>query len=568
MSSAGGVPAVRVGEAIADAIVAEGIDVAFGLIGEGNIAVTQRLGENTAVRWYAPRREDAVVSMADGYVRRSGADVGFATVTCGPGLTNAVTALTEARKAGTPLVVLTGDTPKTEYQHPQAIDEHVFAASTGAGVHEIRSPSTAIEDVALAFRRARRERRPVVLTLSADFADEAYVGPPARRNASPTDLTPGLVGPPETIVKDVAEAAGAARRPVILAGRGAVVSGARDDLVGLAEELGAPLATTLRARGLFARHPLAVGMAGGFPDGLANECLEEADLVLAFGTSLSDQTTKGGSLLNSEDVVLFDADPAASCARTRPVYTVATDARAAAVALRGAVENGADAAVRKARYEQAAATLAERRLALDRSSTNGPERFDARRLARAIDALAPAERNVVVDLGYFTPEACRYVSVDAPGRFIYVVNFGSIGLSVATAAGASIADPDVPTLVLVGDGGLMMSIGELETIARYRLPVVVVVFDDSALGIEYHALRLRRGDPRLAAFPDVDFAGVARAFGMDAVTVRSLQELHRACRRDAIWTAPYLIDARIDGTVETAWLHELVEAGWHRREDP
>jgi thiamine pyrophosphate-dependent acetolactate synthase large subunit-like protein len=113
----------------------------------------------------------------------------------------------------------------------------------------------------------------------------------------------------------------------------------------------------------------------------------------------------------------------------------------------------------------------------------------------------------------------------------------------------------------------MMSIGELETIVRYGLPVAVIVFDDSALGIEYHALRLRGGDPRFASFPDVDFAQVGRAFGLDAVTVHSSHELHSACQ-SATWQAPFLIDARIDGTVETGWLHELVEAGWHQHGKP
>jgi thiamine pyrophosphate-dependent acetolactate synthase large subunit-like protein len=554
---------MRVGEAIGDAIVAEGIDIAFGLIGEGNIAVAQRLGENPGVRWYAARREDAVVSMADGYMRRSGVDVGFATVTCGPGFTNAVTAIAEARKAGTPLVVLTGDTPREEPLHPQAIDEHTFAAATGAGVHQVRSPVTAVEDVELAFRRARRERRPIVLILSADYADQLYSGPPAENDARMHALSPDRASPSNAILSEVADAAGTAERPVILAGRGAFRAGASNALTELAEQLGAPLATTLRARGLFAGHRLEVGMAGGFPDGLANELLQGADLVLAFGTSLSDQTTKAGALFNADDVVLFDPDPEACVSRIRPRRAFAADVRVAAEALRHTIANRSDRAARRARLETTLTALAERRSA-DNGSAQETERFDAMVLAMTIDALAPASRNVVVDLGYFTPEACRHVAVNAPGRFIYTVNFGSIGLSLATAAGASIADPQVPTLALVGDGGLLMSIGELETIGRYRLPVTVVVFDDSALGIEYHALRLRQGDPHLAAFPPVDFASVARAFGIEAVTVHSAHELHQACSGSEVWQAPFLIDARVDGTVETDWLRELVDAGWHQ----
>lgn len=550
---------MRVGEAIGDAIIAEGVEVAFGLIGEGNIAVAQRLGESPNIRWYAARREDAVVSMADGYVRRSGVDAGFATVTCGPGFTNGLTALVEARKADTPLVVLTGDTPVEEHLHPQAIDEQAFATATGAGVHTVRSPLTAVEDVEIAFRRARRERRPIVLVVPVDHVDEEYRGRTPRSALPTARLLPDLAAPSDRALSEAVGVVRASARPVILAGRGAVVGDAKDDLIALAEELGAPLATTLRARGLFAGHPLSVGMAGGFPNSVANECLQQADLVLAFGTTLSDQTTKNGALINADNVVLFAEDPAACVSRVRPTRFVATDVRLGAAALVRIVRDGLTAV-------NMAPVVARHSVSGEKAAgaaDDGQGPFDARSLAAAIDALAPPSRNVVVDLGYFTPEACRYIDVDGAGRFLYPVNFGSIGLAVATAAGASIADPEVPTLALVGDGGLMMSIGELETIGRYRLPVVVVVFDDSALGLEYHALRLRRGKTGLAAFPDVDFTAVALGFGMEGITVRSVDELRRACEESVTWTAPLLIDAKIDGTVETDWLRELVQAGWH-----
>jgi acetolactate synthase-1/2/3 large subunit len=550
----------RVGEAVGDAIVAQGVTTVFGLVGEGNVAVAQRLGERPDVRWFAARREDAVVSMADGYVRRAGVDAGFATVTCGPGLTNALTAITEARKAGTPMVILTGDTPVSEHLHPQAIDEQAFSLATGAGVHTVRTSLTAVEDVEIAFQRARDERRPIVLVLPVDLVDVRYRGAPPRPTDGLRVRRPMPAAPPDGTVREVLGALAGSTRPAILAGRGAVDAGARDTLVALAEQLGAPLATTLRARGLFAGHRLAVGMAGGFPDGSANECLAAADLVLAFGTSLSDQTTKGGSLLRAEDVVVFTDDPASCVSSVRPTRVVATDVGLAAVALTAALERH-DATYLERRGP--ASRWDQPRPGADVTAEDEDRPFDARALAASLDELAPPNRNVVVDLGYFTAEACRYVAVDGPRRFLYAVNFGSIGLSVATAAGASVADPDVPTLALVGDGGLMMSVGELETIARYKLPVTVVVFDDSALGIEYHALRLRRSDPSLVEFPDVDFAAVARAVGMDAVTVRSPDELRRACSESIGWVRPTLIDGRIDGTVETEWLQELVAAGWH-----
>lgn len=109
----------------------------------------------------------------------------------------------------------------------------------------------------------------------------------------------------------------------------------------------------------------------------------------------------------------------------------------------------------------------------------------------------------------------------------------------------------------------MMAVGELETLRRYSLPVIVV-FDDSAYGIEYHALRIRQTDTRLAVLDDVDFAAVARGFGMHATTVRTISELRAAGATFGATTGPILIDAKINGKVETRWLNELVARGWHQ----
>lgn len=555
---------MRVGEAIADGISAEGVTAAFGLLGEGNIAVIERFAEQGHVDWFAARREDAAVCMADGYARRAGAGVGFATVTHGPGLTNALTAFTEARKAGTSLVVLTGDTAREDFTHPQAIEERAFVEPTGAGVHTVRSASTAVEDVAIAFSRARLEGRPIALILASDLADEAYLGPPiAEQRLRRGERSAQRLVPEERAILSVARHVLAAKRPVILAGRGAVASGARDELVALGDEIGALLTTTLPARGLFHGHPYEVGVAGSFGEGLANDLLCGADLILAFGTSLSDYTSKGMSLFRHANVVQFDVDPTATSETVTVEHAVIGDARASAAALLARLRDETSGAVGY-RTQDVLEAISSHRPGDDLADESGPERLDPRTLALELDALLPAGRAVVVDLGYFTAEACKYIAVNDPRKFVFPINFGSIGLALATAAGASVADRSVPTVAVVGDGGLMTAIGELETLRRYNLPVIVVVFDDSAYGIEYHALRIRQTETRLSVFDDVDFAAVARGFGIHAVTVRTIEELREAGPTFGAMTGPILIDAKVNGRVETQWLKELVAAGWHQ----
>jgi acetolactate synthase-1/2/3 large subunit len=537
-----------VARTVAEAVGREGVTAAFGLVGEGNIAVVEQLIERGGIEWYAARREDAAVLMADGYARRTGT-VGFATITHGPGVTNAVTALTEARRAGTPLVILAGDTARKELAHPQAIDVRAVVAVTGAGTRVVRRAADAAADVAAAFEWARRAG-PIVLILASDLAEEATT-PVSARKAALTAGAPEQEGPDSCALAAVVELVHSAKRPVVLAGRGVATAGARDEVVALGDAIGALFATTLLSRGLFADNPWNLGFAGGFGEAPANELLAHADLILAFGTSLSEYTSKGGHLFASAKTVRFDIDNRAD---------VRGDVRASATALRTAL--GSAPPTTGYRTEKVRAVVAARHPA-----GADDDALDATNLAAELDVLLPTDRTIIVDLGYFTAEACRYVRIPAPRRFLFPLNFGSIGLALATAAGAAVAGRESPTVALVGDGGLMAAIGELETLRRYSLPLTVVVFNDSAYGVEYHAARVRGADPGIAQFDDVDFAAVARGFGIDADTVRTLGELRALQGRLGATDRPFLLDAKIDGTVETPWLKEIIAAGWHRYED-
>jgi acetolactate synthase I/II/III large subunit len=536
-----------VADAIAEAVRYEGVTAAFGLVGEGNIAVVEQLIERGGIEWYAARREDAAVLMADGYARRTGA-VGFATITHGPGVTNAATALTEASRARTPLVVLAGDTARNEPAHPQAIDVRAVVSVTGARTRVIQRAADAADDVEAAFASARRDG-PIVLILASDLAEEKATLAPVREHASPPG-TPGPHRPDNRALAAVVDLVSSAKRPVVLAGRGVVTANARDEVTSLGDAIGALFATTLLSRGLFADNPWNLGFAGGFGEALANELLADADLILAFGTSLSEYTSKGGHLFERAKVVRFDLDERAD---------VVGDVRASAVALRAAVRSTTDPV--GYRTAQVRAVVAARNQA--GADEDG---LDATNLAVELDALLPTDRTVVVDLGYFTAEACRYIRIPAPRQFLFPLNFGSIGLALATGAGAAAADRKSPTVACVGDGGLMAAIGELETLRRHSLPLTVVVFNDSAYGVEYHAARVRGTDPAIAQFDDVDFAAVARGFGVQSATVRTLGELRALQGQLGSADRPFLLDAKIDGTVETPWLKEIIAAGWHQCE--
>ncbi|HST42826.1 MAG TPA: thiamine pyrophosphate-binding protein [Conexibacter sp.] len=324
-----------VADAVGAALAAAGVRVVFGVLGSGNLVVTNALVAGGA-RFVAARHEGGAACMADGYSRVSG-EVGVVTVHQGPGLTNAMTGIAEAAKSRTPLLVLAADTPAAALHSNFRIDQAAMVEAVGAVA--VRLGDDADADAAAgadvraqavtALHRAAAERRPVVLNLPLDVQ---------RAPAPPITAASGVPGTPRTaLIPDelaaVVELLATAERTVIVGGRGAVLSGAGGALAALGERCGALLATSAPAHGLFAGEPFALGIAGGLASPLAQELLPQADLVLAFGAALNHWTTRSGTLFGDADVVQVDVDPAALGVHGERVATVVGDAREVAIAL-------------------------------------------------------------------------------------------------------------------------------------------------------------------------------------------------------------------------------------------
>jgi thiamine pyrophosphate-dependent acetolactate synthase large subunit-like protein len=228
-------------DAIARALAEQGIDTVFGLIGDANLFIVDPLVRQQGVRYVAATHEAAVTMMALGYGRASGR-LGVGTITHGPALTNAMTALVEGVRTRTPLLLVAGDTDPADTQHLQRIGQRELVEATGAGFEPIRSGDTIAIDVATAVRRAQREARPIVLDVPVqlEWLDVDYR--PASRAASELAASP-LPSPDDAALDRAVGILASATRPLVLAGRGAVLSGARDALVRLADRLGAPLGT-------------------------------------------------------------------------------------------------------------------------------------------------------------------------------------------------------------------------------------------------------------------------------------------------------------------------------------
>ena len=519
----------------------------FGLIGSGNFVVTEALRRGGA-RFVAARHECGAAMMADGWARVTGR-VGVCSVHQGPGLTNATTALAEAAKSRTPLLVLAGDTPAPALTSNFRIDQHGLADAVGAIAERIHSPATAEADAARALRRAELERRPVVLNMPIDV--QPLPAPPSAELA-PAQV-PAAPRPSAAVVEEAARRLASADRPAIIAGRGAVLADAGPAIERLAEASGALLATSAVAHGLFAGSPWSLGISGGFASPLAAELLARADVVVAFGASLNHWTTRHGTLIGEHaKLLVVDVDAAAIGANQPADLAVVGDAREAAEAIAAALGDGA---ARGARTRELAGVIASRRWRDEPYEASGAEGVvDPRAFTIALADLLPDDRAVVVDSGHFTGWPAMYLEVRDPRAWLFVNGFQTVGLGLGAAIGAAIAEPRRITVAALGDGGLFLALQELDTLARAGARVLVVVYDDAAYGAEVHHFGPTGHETETVRFPDTDLAAISTALGVSGVTVRALSDLDPVAEWTRTGTGPLLVDAKIDPTVRAEWL--------------
>ncbi len=599
-------------EAVGRTLVRLGADHVFGLIGSGNFHVTNAMVAAGA-RFVPSAHEGGAATMADAFARVSGRP-GVLSVHQGPGVTNALTGITEAAKSRTWLLVLAPEA--TVPQSNFYLDLERLATSVGAAYQRV----TRVEHVYEAWARGGT----VVLGLPLD----AQSAPAEMVDWQPS---PQTTETGEVDVTALVTALNRAKRPVFIAGRGAVRD--REPLLRLADRCGALLATSAAAKGLFVGDPWDLDVSGGFASPVAASLIGQADLVVAWGCTLNMWTTRHGRLISAQTTVAqVDIDESA-LGRNRPIdIGIVGTVRAVAEAALDAVDTAAlkpadgttpgagDRAVPEAapgvmgeavadagdrampeaapgagdatapgavgeavadavpeagdqaegwRADEAVGWRADEAVGwradlgpiqavrwrdVSYVDESGPDRIDPRTLSIALDDLLPAQRTVVVDSGNFMGYPAMFMEIPDVSGFCFTQAFQSVGLGLSSAIGAALARPDRLTVAALGDGGFLMSVAELTTVARLGLPMVIVVYNDAAFGAEVHHFGPHGHPLDTVRFPDSDIAAIARGFGCDAITVRSVDDLNRG------YTHPrdraLVIDAKVSGSRGSWWLEE------------
>ncbi|GGA67405.1 acetolactate synthase I/II/III large subunit [Nitratireductor aestuarii] len=530
----------RVFEAVAEAFYAEGVRTVFSLTGDGNMHWEAALAAYPDVKSVHARHEHCAVAMATAYALSTG-KVGVASVTCGPGLTQIMTALTTAATARVPMVIFAGEDPINAPWYNQRIDQVPLVLGTGALYVTGRSVALARHSVQQAFALAYERRLPVVLGIPLDL--QQHVAPAGQYVPSQQVLpTPRPRQPhPDEIASAVTQIK-AAKRIILVGGRGAQSPDARSAAARFAELANAGLSATLPVRGLYNGNKRYLGICGGYIHDAAREAFGEADLVIAVGASLTRFTSDMNNLFAPSKVLAINTNPAIQQGQIPASSFVVADSALALNAICDALEKEGVTTDASWDVEGYAARVhsepVDAKTEFDIASG-----FDPREVMAVIDRHVPKDWTHVSSSGH-----CAYFAAHLYGRdsddFLAIREFGAIGNGLSYAIGRWAAQPDKPLMLTDGDGGFLMHMQELETVVRLGAKMLIVILNDGAYGSEIHKLRADGLPDSGAVFGQGNLAGIARGFGLIGHTITDLDQIpellaeFEASDRTAVWDIP------------------------------
>lgn len=542
-------------ELLAQDLKAAGVAHAFGLMSDDTALFVTSL-DACGIVFHAARHENLAIAMAEGYAAATGC-TGVAVIGRGPAMANSLHGATYAWKTASPVLLVYGATPMgSPAAGFKAVDVKAFNATgvlDAIGIPWLRceDPLAARDTLQRAMHQAQQGC--TVLLLPGDV-QTALVDEENSRHALEFP-NPPVQAARDAAVASAAQLLNAAKRPLFVVGQGAYQSGARQAIEALADKTGAVIATSLKAKDMFRGHDFHVGILGSFSHSVGRRCFEQADLVLALGASMNQRTTSYGTSLPNDVPLIHVDNQAAHIGRWYQAdVSLVGDVQTVAKQLHAVCTDKAESD-KPFRSQDLRDRINNFQHTQDFQASPTDRTMDPRELALLLNELLPKDRNAVYDAGNFY-QIVPYIDVQSPGHLKNTADFASIGISIGAAMGFSVGTPDRCTVLFVGDGGLLMTLGELETLAREGLPTVVVVMNDAAYGAELHYLQMRNMPVSQAVFADIDFAPMAEVLGFEAFTVRNLDALRALAPILAKPTGPVLIDCKINAAVMAPFLLE------------
>lgn len=527
------------GQALVKLLEHYDVDTVFGIPGTHTLELYRGLARSR-IRHVQPRHEQGAGFMADGYARASG-HPGVCFLIAGPGLLNAATAIAQAYSDSIPMLIISSVAAATATGVPEGqIHELPDQPLTMGSITGFSATAAAPDDipqlVARGFATFQNGRsRPVHIALPLDvMAMEAGWPAPPR--------SPSMV-PAAPDKKSLARAAALLRqatRPIILLGGGGTDQG--DAVAAVAERIGAPVITTIAAKGALPDdHPLHVGAVLTTPTG--RQMAAEADVVLALGTELAASDTWEAPLAFTGQLIRIDIDDAALLSH-RGAVVLQADLESTLRQLLQLLPAADSGSCRNGALDWAAAC---------RSEASRPVSELQRRHQRALSVLRgaiPDDAIITADMAQFAYTANVYFRCRRPRSYFYPVGLSTLGYALPAAIGAKLAAPERAAVALVGDGGFLFTAAELGTAVELNLPIIVLLWNNDGYG-QIRDRMTARNIPPIGVNPrNPDFLALARAFGCRTARPASAGGLKREIRSALHRRVPTVIEIHDDG----AWL--------------
>ena len=523
-------------KALIKSLEQQNTEVIFGILGGALLPIYDYFGKSN-IRHILCRHEQGAAHAADGYARASG-KAGVCMATSGPGATNLVTGITNAYMDSSPVIALTGQVPSTGVNTSYMIGRDAFQEADIIGIttpitkhnFQLQEAAEIPKTVKTAFYIATTGRPgPVLIDIpknvqtevtEIEFSDGIQIrGYKPQTNPHPLQI------------RKAAELLAEAEKPIILAGGGVITSGASTELLQTVELLMAPVATTFMGKGAFPEtHPLSLGSIGMHGNPVANKLLCEADVLLAVGTRFSDRSTGNlGSFCAPAKKIHIDIDAAEIGKNVDVDIPIVGDAKKALKELHERLAKQ----LKKKKSSAWTKRVKEAKEQLNPPSKGASKDLKPKALLQALRKLLPENAIATTEVGQNQMWAALYFNALKPRTFISSGGLGTMGFGFPAAIGAKVACPDRPVVDIAGDGSFRMTEQELATSVTEDIPVIVIVLNNSVLGMVAQWQRMffnkRYAAVELGSIPD--FVKLAEAYGAQGFRVGSVAEFTKAVKK-------------------------------------